>query len=135
MAGTEIDPKRLQPQIIMTLNKSDLTQFTGTTRYYKHLTGLLYTDGVQYVAEQGKAYWLIDAIVSWQFDPNIQKDPMLQDIQFWKLKVNQDNSAVLICERDSGNVAVTQEIKLTDFSLPKISLYFTQNVLMLPSEY
>ncbi len=65
MAETEINPKRLQPQIIMTLNKSDLTQFTSTTQYYKHLMGLLYTDGVQYVAEQGKAYWLIDAIVSW----------------------------------------------------------------------
>ncbi|MGV2831989.1 DUF6876 family protein [Myxosarcina sp. GI1(2024)] len=119
----------------MTLKQFNLDQFTGTTKYYKHWLGLLYTDGVQYVAKQGKAYWLIDAIAGWQLDPKIKRDPMLRQIQFWKLKVNDNNSAMLICERDAGNVAVTQEIERTNFPLPEIEFYLTQKVLMLPSEY
>ncbi|MFM6209871.1 DUF6876 family protein, partial [Planktothrix sp.] len=29
---------------------SDLSQFTGTETWYRHFTGLLYTDGIQYLA-------------------------------------------------------------------------------------
>ncbi|MCA1991143.1 MAG: hypothetical protein LDL41_03725 [Coleofasciculus sp. S288] len=47
----------------MTLNQSDLAQFIGTTTYYQHrpFSNFYYTDGVKYVAEQGQAYWLLDA--------------------------------------------------------------------------
>lgn len=35
------------------ITPSDLSQFTGTTQYYRHWTKrLLYTDGVQYFAER-----------------------------------------------------------------------------------
>lgn len=145
----------------MTLTQDDLNQFTGTAQYYKHWSKLLYTDGVQYLAEEGGAYWLIDAIASYQ--PTALKDPMLKDIQFWKLKaeahrgavllgesspsklawstppvdflVNPNGSAVLTCERDTDDVAITQEIPLTDFPLSGVKLYLTTGVLLLPSEY
>lgn len=96
----------------MELKQSDLSQFIGTVNYYQHWLGLRYTDGVKYVAEHGKAHWLIDAIASWQLSPEIKNDPMLQKIQFWRLRVNNDYSAVLTCERDSGNIAITQSIEL-----------------------
>jgi hypothetical protein len=60
---------------------------------------------------------------------------MLQQIQFWKLRVNPDNSAVLTCERDSDDVAITQEIPYTDFPLESVKLYLADGVLLLPSEY
>ena len=44
---------------------------------------------------------------------------MLQQIQFWKLVVNvvnDDRSALLVCEREEGDVAVLQEIPFTRFS-------------------
>lgn len=46
------------------LNRADLRQFTGSENFYRHalVRSILYTDGVQYVAETGGAYWLIDAI-------------------------------------------------------------------------
>lgn len=117
------------------LTEVDLFQFTGTSQWYTHPMGLSYTDGVLYLAEQGGAYWLLDAIASWQFDPRVRNDRMLQQIQFWKLKLNPDRSAVLVCERDSDNVVVTQEIPFTDFPLESVTIYCKDGVLLLPSEY
>jgi hypothetical protein len=116
------------------LNEADLAQFTGTEQWYRHTLGILYTDGVRHVAQQGGAYWLIDAIASWQFESDVRDDAMLQEIQFWKLVVNEDCSAVLTCERDTDDVAVTQNIPFTDFPLRSIRLFLEDGVLMLPSE-
>jgi len=113
----------------------NLSHFTGTENYYRHSVGILYTDGVQYLAKEAGAYWLIDAIASWQLDPKVNQDPMLQEIQFWKLEVKPDHTAVLSCERDTDDVAVTQDIPFTDFPLESIRLYLNNKVLMLPSEY
>lgn len=117
------------------LTEADLSQFTGTSQWYTHPLGLLYTDGVLYLAEQGGAHWLLDTIASWQAAPRIRDDLMLQQIQFWNLTVNLDCSAVLICERDSDDVAVTQEIPFTDFPLASVTIYCQGGVLLLPSEY
>ena len=119
----------------MDLQQSDLSQFTGTINYYRHWLGIYYTDKVRYVAEHGEAHWLIDAIASWHNDPQIKNDPMLQGIQFWRLRVNEDGSAALTCKRDQDNIVITQDIPLTDFPLPEVTLYLAQKVLMLPREY
>jgi hypothetical protein len=39
----------------MTIDRSTLRQFTGTTRWFRHPLNrnVLYTEGVQYVAEHG----------------------------------------------------------------------------------
>jgi hypothetical protein len=117
------------------LTEADLAQFTGTSTYYQHPLGIQYTDGVYFLAERGGAYWLIDAIASWQGDSRVSRDPMLQQIQFWKLTVNDDQSALLVCERDEGDVAVSQEIPFTDFPLKEVKLYLQNGVVLLPSEY
>ena len=43
---------------------AELGQFTGTEQRYLHqiARGLLYTDGVQFVAERAGAYWLLDEV-------------------------------------------------------------------------
>ena len=76
-----------------------------------------------------------EEVVLWQLDSQVRDDPMFQEIQFWRLTVNADRSAVLSCERDQGDIAVTQEIEFTDFPLPSITLYLQQGTLLLPSEY
>jgi hypothetical protein len=118
-----------------TLREEDLAQFTGTSQWYKHWSGFLYTEGVRYLAERGCAYWLVDVIAFSQFHPIVRKDPMLQKIQFWKLIVNEDCSARLICERDEGDVVIIEEIPFTDFPLRQVRVYCQQGVLLLPSEY
>lgn len=114
---------------------NELAYCTGTEEWHRHWTkAFSYTDGVKAMADQCCAYWLIDAIASHQTNPKIRQDSMLQDFQLWTLKV-EDSSASLICERDTDDIALTQEISLTNFPLPEIKLYLTGGVLLLPSEY
>ena len=120
--------------------QSELAQFTGTEAYHrlfifnrKNVT----TDGVKFLVDNGECYWLLDAISSHQ--KTAMKDEMLRDFQIWKLKVNSDKSAILTCERDTDDVAITQKIPYTDFPLPEITLYFERGgedfmVLMLTNE-
>lgn len=118
------------------MNKlENLSNFTGTENYYCNKNyPFEYTDGIKYLVENGGCYWLLDAIVSWQKEPIVKGDSGLNQIQFWRLIVNPDNSAVLTCERDDEPV-ITQQIPFTDFPLEEITLYLCDGVLLLPSEY
>jgi hypothetical protein len=118
------------------LTEADLAGFIGSEVLYRHpLVGIQYTEGVRYVAQKAEAYWLIEMIAFWQEVSAVKDDPMLQEIQFWKLTVQEDHSATLICERDSGDVAVTQQIPFTDFPLAHFQVYYQGGILLLPSEY
>lgn len=57
------------------------------------------------------------------------------EFQLWKLTVQADRSARLICEDGNGGVVFSKTIDYTDFPLPEIDLYFTDGVILLPSEY
>jgi hypothetical protein len=114
-----------------TLNETDLAYFTGTTNWYQHsLTTVVYTDGVQFMAERGKAYWLIDEIATSQMIKHVHQEPF----QVWILKV-QEKSATLTCEDGNDRTVYVKKIPYTNFPLPEIKLYFVDNVMMLPSEY
>jgi hypothetical protein len=117
------------------ITEFELNQFSGTSQHYKHfLNQFVYTDGVQYLASEAKAYWLIDAIASHQIP--LLKDETLKRFQIWKLVVNlEKKTAKLMCERDVNDVVVTQDIAYTDFPLAEVKLYLATGVLMLPSEY
>jgi hypothetical protein len=117
----------------MTLTATDLAQFTGTEYWYKHplFPGYTYTDGVRYVAREAGAYWLIEAILSHQLSPQVNREPF----QTWTLTRIETSKAVLVCEDGNGNQVTRQDINYTDFPLPKITMYLTDRVLLLPSEY
>ena len=122
---------------------TDLAHFTGTDTYtninYPWLRGakFLLTDGSQYLAEQAKAFWLMDAIASHQINKNVAAEPF----QVWTLTVNEKHQAVLTCSDGSKTELVRQEIPWTDFPLESITLYAAQDeylggrVVMLTSEY
>lgn len=126
-----------QPSSESKLRESDLVQFTGSTEFYRHWTNhLLYTEGIQFMAKRSGAYWLIDAIASYQPDKRIKSRPELIDFQLWELTVAEDCSAVLTIHGDSDQTAViTQKIPYSDFPLPRIKLYVCSGTLLLPSEY
>ena len=127
-----------------TLTNESLAQFYGTENYYRQpLHGkLIYTDGVKYVAEHGGAYWLLDAIASYQHTLRTHKDARLREMQFWSLSVDpQTHKALLTCVPDSDEEPVVrQEIEMTDFPLDEIKIWVEQGgingemVMMLPSE-
>ena len=116
-----------------TLTKSYLFQFTGSEHWYLHSLArkVTYTDGAQYVAESGGAYWLIDEIALNQTEPKIATE----EFQVWRLMVNSDKTATLTCDDGNGNIVFTKPIEYTDFPLGEIAFYFIDNVIMLPTEY
>lgn len=115
------------------LTESDLRQFTGTETWYRHpfKRSILYTDGVKYVADTAGAYWLIDEIVFAQAKQAVAAQPF----QHWKLTVRPDSTATLACEDGNCNIVCTKELSFTDFPLAEIGFFFTDNVILLPSEY
>lgn len=117
-----------------TLTKADLKQFIGTEQWYRHsmVRNVLYTEGAQYLAEKGGAYWLLDEIA---FAQKISKLVAAESFQLWKLKKNADETAKLTCEDGNGKSVFLKSIAYTDFPLDEITLYFTDNVIMLSSEY
>ena len=109
--------------------EAGLRYFTGTQRYYRNFTGLLYTEGIQYLAEQAGSYWLIDLVGSHQPRLNAR-------FQVWKLEVKEDKSALVTMIEDDGEpIRVSQEIAFTDFPLKHFSFYCIDGVMLLKSEY
>ncbi len=115
------------------LLNSDLSQFTGTDRWYRHglVRHILYTDGARHVAETGGAYWLLDEIAFSQTLPRAAAE----EFQLWRLTVHPNQTATLACEDGNGHVVFAKPIEFTDFPLEEIVLYFTGKVILLPSEY
>ncbi len=113
----------------------NLGQFRGGTgQWYRHglVRKVLYTDGVQYVAETVGAYWLIDSIAIHQMHTKAVK---AEPFQVWKLEVAEDQSAKLSCEDGNNNVVFTEQIPYTDFPAEGVTLWFTDNTILLPVEY
>jgi hypothetical protein len=126
--------------------KAELRQFTGDLERYRHWLNrrLLYTPGVQFLAESAGAYWLIDAVASWIGTPEylaaVEADDRINDLHFWKLEVREDCSAKLSARVDSDVAPfVVQEIEFTDFCLESIDLWCgfdgKHYTLYLPSEH
>jgi len=108
----------------------ELRNFTGTEKWYKTaFGGLLYTDGVKYLADQAGAYWLIDIIASAQ--------SQMGDIPFqvWRLHVSKKKlGLVLATDGDDKLRIYAQKIPYTDFPLDEIELYVENKVICFPRE-
>ena len=120
--------------------KRELNDFCGTQNYYKHFTGLVFTDGVKHLADRAGAYWLIDAVMSWQVDKKVRRAPF----QIWRLKVlrselgenkNEPMAILEMSEDTDAPIIARQKIEFTDFPEGEVKLYFQNGVLFLPSEY
>jgi hypothetical protein len=122
--------------------EAELAHFTGTEGYtnlpYPWLRmKFLLTDGARYLAEKARAFWLMDAIASYQINKRVATEPL----QVWELTTHSNHTAVLTCTDGNRNVLVRQEIPYTDFPLSNITLYAAQDdtlggrVVMLTSEY
>jgi hypothetical protein len=117
-----------------TLTERDLRQFTGTETWFCHPLNrnVLYTEGAQFIAEHGGAYWLLDAIALAQLS---EKRVKAEPFQVWVLKVREDRTAMLSCGDGNDNTVYTQELQFTDFPLAEIKLWFADSVIYLPSEH
>ena len=112
---------------------SDLAQFTGTANWYKSFLGLKFTDGVKYLADKAKAYWLVDLVASHQPAVVRKYGPGLQ---VWTLKKTKLGYTA-VADNGNGEHLKSQFFGYTDFpvELFPFKLYVQNGVLMLPSEY
>lgn len=111
--------------------KNELRQFNGTSQYYAHPFNICYTDGIKYMAEICSCYWLIDLVASWQTDSRVK----VHEFQVYKLRVQEDKSAIVTIEDGNSNIIQSQKIEYTSFPLDEIDIWFCCGVLYLPSEH
>jgi hypothetical protein len=117
--------------------KDTLKDFHGTTGYHKYLfpgrPALLITDGCQYIRDELNAYWLFDAILSYQAD--LLKRNI--NFQIWELKQLRIHLTWLLTCREHKNSKpiVRQTIEFSDFPIDYIKIWLIDNIALLPSEY
>jgi len=116
-----------------TLNTAELAQFTGSENWYRHAINrkVLFTDGAKFVADHAGAYWFLDEIAIGQLEPCIAAE----EFQVWRLAVNADQTGILTCDDGNGRMVFSKELEFTDFPPDGIALWFTNNTILLPSEY
>ena len=124
---------------------ADLAGFIGTQEWHRASLGLLFTDGIKFLADSCGAHWLIDLVASYQ--PRLRRDEGLREFQLWRLELNERSavtrrgvmcSVIATCRRDTGLVPVVkQRIPLSDFprSLLPFKWYVEGDVMLLPSEH
>lgn len=115
------------------LSPSALRQFTGSENWYRHgpSRDVLLTDGAKHVADAGGAYWILDEIALAQ---RHQKAIAAKEFQVWTLAVDLDNhTATLTCEDGNGKTVFTKAIDYTDFPEERVTLWFANNTIYLPS--
>lgn len=107
----------------------DLSGFYGTEQYYQSwdVPGIVYTDGVQYLAEHAKCQWLLQEIAV-----QVAIYPAEEFLVF-VLTVN-GQTADLVTTDSNDNILCTEHFHFKDFPLDTIMLWYERKVLMLPTE-
>lgn len=117
-------------------------QTNGSENMHRGLCGLRFTDGVRFVAETCEAFWLVDAIASYQ--GRLRGE----DFQLWRIareNVSPDSEPttgwVLTCWNDTpeargSRCLVCQPIPYSDFppDLSPFKLYVENGTCLLPEE-
>ena len=117
----------------VTMLSADLKMFTGTEQWFRHplSSNFLYTDGVKFFAEHcgGGAYWFLDILAT-------ELSDLQETEKFMSITLDVvDSSAKITADDGNGNVLWTRNIDFTDAEEGTWKFFFTNNVLLLPSEY
>ena len=112
--------------------RNALVQFTGTGTWWRHglNRSMLYTDGVQYFAEQagGGAYWFLDIVATELMDIH-KREEFINIVMLVK-----DKSALITADDGNNNELWRRAIKYTDCPSGRWQFYLENKVVCLPSE-
>ena len=122
-------------------NLNELKHFTGSEQFYKHGINrkLIYTEGVQYLAEKAGCYWLIDSVACLLLPLVLKKHK--DHFYSIQLFVQPDGSAVVTIGDGNGNSYLDHKVRWTDFPIvgEAVKFFLCESeghyCLMLPSEY
>ncbi len=114
--------------------RNQLSQFTGTEKYYRISPKAVLTDGAKFLADAVGCYWLMDLYVSHltMIDPDVESFTCLKLIK-------RGHSADIVIEDGNTLELAKQHIEYTNFPLDTFVFYAVWAgefwVLMLTSEY
>jgi len=112
------------------MNANDhLKEYTGTENYYKYMFGMLHSDGVKALCEMFECWWFLDVVCSYQ--PSLAN----KEFQVWKLTVDEQQIAKVICTNGNDKILKSQTIPYTDFKAKEATVWCVEGVILLPSEY
>lgn len=136
IVGLSEKARRAHIEQVEKLSKPNLAQFTGSETLYQIalFNRTLATEGAKFVADTAGAWWLLDTIVSYQFNPTVKK----HTFQVWTITVWEDRTATLEAQDGNGNLIISHEVKNTDFPVPEMTFWYDRRgipTIMLPSEY
>jgi hypothetical protein len=118
-----------------------LNQFTGSEYFFEHWGNrkMVYTEGVKYLAEKARCFWLIDEIALVIFPR------LLLEYKDWfysiELRAYAENSAFINISDGNDNIHFKHKINWTDFPVLEkpVQLYLCESgdnyCLMLSNEY
>jgi hypothetical protein len=122
--------------------KNNLAHFIGSEAWYKHSNQLLITEGMKYLADETRCYWLIDLVGSYL--PQLVDKDWFFVVEFSNNTEIPDNFTITMADENGHDSVVIRETILeTDLPLDKIKLYLELGslngqdkrwILMLPSE-
>jgi len=121
-----------QAMPISELTHANVSQFSGTEGYYYNpiFRQARYTDGVQFVGENGASWLVTDMLAVLIHEPKVKKE------EFVSIKVTvKDGTAQVVYDDGNGKVLYKQDCPGTDFPLDELKFFYTNKVLMLASEY
>ncbi|PKL78132.1 MAG: hypothetical protein CVV27_03805 [Candidatus Melainabacteria bacterium HGW-Melainabacteria-1] len=120
---TRLTPEQLQEA---------LCGFTGSELFYVIYPSVLITQGVKFLCDQARAYWLIDCLHSYQTTQQVAQETF----QVLDLSVNhQRRSGLIVLTDGNQQMLFRQKLGYTDFPLRAIKLYYVDQTVMLPWEY
>ena len=106
----------------------DLSPFYGTENYYRHISGKVYTDGVQYFASQAGAYWFVDLVL---LELATDGGPFVAVT----LTVKGDAADIRVTDGNDNDIVPVFRVEWTDCPEGEYTFYICDGVMMLSSEY
>lgn len=106
----------------------DLSQFYGTENYYRHISGKVYTDGVQYFASKAGAYWFVDLVL---LELANGDEPFV----VVQLSVDDEQADITVTDGNDNSLMPVYRVEWTDCPTGDYTFYICDGVMMLSSEY
>ncbi len=111
-----------------------LPRFIGTEGYHPFSNGMVstyLTDGAEFFRKEANANWLFLLILDGQKNHDIHG----QEFQTWKVVSNADHTKCAIRVTDGNeNELAKFDVEYT-ISIDEVEFWYTDNIVLLPSEY
>lgn len=118
--------------------KQELKQFSGSETFYEFPLNkkIVFTEGVKYLADVGKAHWLLGEVALGFFPKIVKRGMSVVDLEVF----TETFKAKLTLRDGDGRVLETKEVDYTDFPIEGVTTIWViydglRYTIMLPTEY